>query len=762
MTTRDDRDVGDQSAPQVGVAPYLAGQQLAEFMSYVAGQPDADRATASGVERAAKVIGAQLACIVRAGARPHCVGLPVERVDEFSALVGDEQNGRVELPGIGSLVVAHEPLDDTRAARLVVARPGSRGFSAEERDLLRGMAGVIGLAREMLTRRRLLERISEIQGRIVRRAAIDEIVELIVSGAAELTGSDIAFLRQAEGGADGPFKLQGCIGLSQETLEVIANSPGRPNGASRQVQRENKLIVIPDYQNRENSHPVMKAQGVTTLLAAPVQSGAEPTGALVVASRTAGRVYTESEVAALRTFAEQASTAMSDAALVADTVHRSLHDGLTGLPNRTLLNERLSAALARCEDTDGQLVVLFVDLDRFKTINDSLGHKVGDELLIAAAERLSACVGPNATPARLGGDEFAVLVERADERQGQRVAGRIIDEFERPFSIAGHELMLSASIGVAAGRHRDDDPLHDGDLAMYSAKTAGGGRSSVFRASMRADARYRLELETALRGATDRGELFLEYQPIVDLTADRIVVLEALLRWNHPQRGPLSPNAFLPLAERTRQIATLGTWVLRTVCHQAMAWHQRPGLNHPRVAVNVSAAHLHASDLVAEVVSALQDSGLPPSALVIELTETAVMTDVGYAAERLAELRRLGVAIAIDDFGTGYSSLQYLQRLPLDHLKIPRPFIAELRGPDPDLRMIRAIVALGHSWGVDVVAEGIESADQVDALLGVGCKLGQGFFLCRPQSAGALDAQLAAGRGWLGPGRFTSTNDRAA
>ena len=719
-------------------------QQLAEFLCAVSVHPAPAQATTRGIERMAEMLEAEIVAVVRAGCESISIGFPAGQVPEsYLRELADTTVQRAELPRIGRCAVAREPLDQERFEWLVVARTGAP-LNPEECDLLRGAARVLGLTREMLGHRRLLECVSEIQRQIVRRVPQEEVLEAIARRAAELTTSEIAVLRRVDSAELGRTTIEASVGFDEGTLAAMKSRP--ETGISAQARRENRLVVEEGYQSATVTNPVAQANQVHAAMAAPVYEGETVVGSLTVASRGVGRLYSAAERHALETFAQHASVALTDARLVAEAVHLAMHDALTGLPNRALFTDRLQQALRRAERSGGQVAVLFLDVDRFKTVNDSLGHTAGDELLIAAGRRLERCIRPGDTAARFGGDEFAVLVEEADEAYGRLVAQRILRGFEQPFKVAEREVQLSASIGIAIAQHPDDDPLRDGDLAMYRAKAEGRGRASLFRPAMRAAARERLELETELRGAGQRGEMFLEYQPIVDLATQETRTVEALVRWWHPRRGRLAPGAFLPLAEETHEITTLGRWVIRAACQQARGWQELLGWSGPAVSVNLSPTQLHATDVVTDVRMALEDTGLPASALVIEVSETVIMVDVASALDRLNGLHRLGVSVAIDNFGTGHCSLQYLKRFPIEFLKIARPFVADIADPGADLSLMRAIVDLGGSCGLRVIAEGVEHRDQWAHLLNVGCELGQGYLFSPPQDAQRLEARLLSGR----------------
>jgi diguanylate cyclase (GGDEF)-like protein/PAS domain S-box-containing protein len=426
--------------------------------------------------------------------------------------------------------------------------------------------------------------------------------------------------------------------------------------------------------------------------------------------------------------------------------HQAFHDPLTGLANRALFRDRVSHALALAQRRGHPITVLFLDLDDFKMVNDSLGHAEGDRLLIAAAERFLSCARSTDTVARLGGDEFAILIEGAEGREG--LLERLTAAMVHSFSLSGNQVRVTASIGVAAavGGESADDLLRNADVAMYEAKRHGKGRSATYESRMYADIRERLDLEAALRGALERRELVLHYQPIVQLRSGAIYGVEALLRWEHPQYGRLLPQHFVPLAEETGLIVQLGAWVLEEACRQLQAWNRA----HPEavlaVSVNISGRQLQGAGLADALRRALASSGVDPAKVVLEITESVLMQETDSVLDRLRQLKALGVRLAIDDFGTGYSSLSYLQRFPIDILKIAKPFVEEVgKGADRSA-LARAIIGLGDTLRLDTIAEGIEMAEQRAALLQLGCTLGQGHYFWPALPAAAVEELLAAGR----------------
>jgi diguanylate cyclase (GGDEF)-like protein/PAS domain S-box-containing protein len=430
--------------------------------------------------------------------------------------------------------------------------------------------------------------------------------------------------------------------------------------------------------------------------------------------------------------------------------HRAFYDPLTELPNRALFEDRVRHAVARSRRDGSPIAVLFLDLDDFKTVNDSLGHAAGDELLRQVAARLYDCTRASDTAARLGGDEFGVLVERlADGEVADAVAERVHDGLERPFHVLGNEIFIRASVGIATSEEgvAADDLMRNADIAMYAAKTAGKGRSEIFRPSMHVAARKRLQLTGDLRRAVRDGNFTVQYQPLVDLEDGALLGVEALVRWQHPTLGEIPPNDFIPLAEETGLIIPIGRFVLGEACRQAKAWENAEEPDRSvYVSVNLSARQFRpAGQVVDDVRRATEEAGIHPSRLMLEITESVLMQDRELIVSELKRLRELGTRIAIDDFGTGYSALSYLRQFPIDTVKIDRSFVHDLARGASDAALVRSVVELGEALEMEIIAEGIEHRQQLDSLSELRCTVGQGFYFARPMDAEDVTELLRSG-----------------
>ncbi|MFP4388361.1 MAG: putative bifunctional diguanylate cyclase/phosphodiesterase [Desulfococcaceae bacterium] len=427
--------------------------------------------------------------------------------------------------------------------------------------------------------------------------------------------------------------------------------------------------------------------------------------------------------------------------------HQAFHDPLTELPNRALFLNRLQSVMDRCrEKGKADFAVLYLDVDRFSVVNESLGHVAGDEALVKVADRLRRCVRRSETLARFGGDEFAVLMEGVARIEDTlRVARRIRDELASPIGLSGREIFLTASVGIVPGRdiyRTTVEVLRDADIAMYAAKARGLGEYLVYDESLHDDTVSLLQLETDLRGAVARGEFSLAYQPIVRLSDGRVVGFETLARWEHPERGPVSPETFVPIAERTGTIVPLGEWLLREACRRLRDWLDRhPDAPRRYLNVNISGKQFMQPDFLTVFRRAAGDSGLPGSLLRVELTESVLIENVDHMADTLSGLKAMGVRIAIDDFGTGYSSLSYLHRFPIDVIKIDRSFVVRM-GSREKRDLVAVIVSIAHGMNMTVVAEGVETEEQLATLREYGCEYGQGFLFSEPLTPEAAETLI--------------------
>jgi diguanylate cyclase (GGDEF)-like protein len=497
--------------------------------------------------------------------------------------------------------------------------------------------------------------------------------------------------------------------------------------------------------------------GLRHAMVSPLTGESGMIGWMVIANRlTEGTSFDDDDLRLLETLANQAAVALENGQLEQSLAelgrlkeqlrYQAYHDPLTGLANRVMFAEHVDRQLAAL---DGKRVVavLFLDLDDFKVVNDTMGHASGDTLLCAVAERIKGCIRVDDLAARLGGDEFALLLR--DEEgltRATAVANRIIDVLAVPFQIHGQDLTVGGSIGIAVGREssqRADELLRNADVAMYTAKAGGKGRVAVFDPTMHAAIVARHELSAELARSIGRGELLVHYQPIVELATQRTIAVEALVRWRHPTRGLIGPDDFIALAEENGVILALGRWVLAESCRQTVDWIASGALAEDfAVSVNISPVQVQQPEFIAEIEGVLEQTGLDPSRLILELTESTMFRDTRATIGKLQVLRSRGVRIAVDDFGTGYSSLGYLRQFPVDILKIARDFVVAPDRSDSDWAFAHAIVALGRTLGLRIVAEGIEEAGQVDRLLELGCSIGQGFYFSWPMPAAELAASL--------------------
>jgi diguanylate cyclase (GGDEF)-like protein len=734
-------------------------EQLTEFLAAVSSLATAQDAVAAAAERAAEALDAEIGAVVLDGRVAGSLGFAAGTADD-GALVraAAGEVGGLEVEGVGRCLVASAPIEDEADAWLLVARSGTETFAADELNLLRGMARVLAtalanlrllegerahvaenalLAASLEEQTRLLEQLSRLQRALSHEVGLQEVFDTIVDGAYELIGGTLmASLKIVDANDPSYMIAVSARGAAGDGSRSFRRAP-ITEGASGRAIATGELVVIEDYRSAPDTSRLAPAH-MEAALSVPVRQHGEVVGSILVGSAEPGKRWTEAEQHLLRGYAEHASLLLA-AARTADQMRQAFNDPLTGLANRALFLDRLEAHLLRA-DAGAPVTVLFLDIDRFKLVNDTMGHLAGDTLLIEVAGRLRSSLRASDTCARLGGDEFAVIL--GPDEDPERVAERVIAALRPTFVLEGREVSVSASIGIATGREEPETLLRNADVAMYRAKRLGKGRFARFEQHMHEDLVQRLELEADLRRALERDEFELHYQPILDLDAGTIVAVEALLRWRHPERGLVAPLDFIPIAEETGLILPLGRWVLQEACRQVACWQRDvPSAHALAVTVNLSAQQLQPG-LVADVAAAL--SYLDPRSLVLEITETVLLEDTEATIETLRELKELGVRIAIDDFGTGYSSLRYLTRFPADILKIAKPFVDALgnRGA-AESALAQTIVALGSTLRLDTVAEGIEHASQERRLVGLGCSFGQGFLYSPPVPAAELAGLLA-------------------
>jgi diguanylate cyclase (GGDEF)-like protein len=439
-----------------------------------------------------------------------------------------------------------------------------------------------------------------------------------------------------------------------------------------------------------------------------------------------------------------------------ELAHQVLHDSLTGLPNRALLADRLVHGLAGSRRRGAQLGVMFLDVDQFKVVNDSLGHTSGDELLKHAADRISTAIRPGDTVARFGGDEFVIVCDDISAVEAEQIGARVLDSLSQPWLAGSHKMHITASLGIAIADDRatPESLLRDSDAAMYRAKERGRGRVELFDETLRSKAEHRLASESALHHALERDEFILYYQPIVDLATGSLAGAEALLRWDCPGRGLVSPDEFIPLAEATGLIVPIGAWVLERACRQLVEWQaiapaqSAASPDRLSISVNLSVRQVRDAGIVEQVAQVLAATGLDPDDLNLELTESVFMEDVDYFGRTLGSLKALGVHLSIDDFGTGYSSLSYLKQFPVDAVKVDRAFVAGLGVDAHDTALVAAIVAMANALDLDVVAEGVETFEQLVELGKLGVPRAQGFHLARPAPAAAITHLVEKAHHW--------------
>ncbi len=706
--------------------------QLTEYLVHVSGRPDRLGAMRAALTQALEALDAEVGAITRNGEVITALGFGKDALpEEFMAAI-NRGSDTVRLNG-QEFALLQAGLAKRRAPQVpvLIAARQSDPFTAPEKHMVQAMALVLGLVLDNLrtlenerAKIRLVQTLLALQRSISLRRPLQELLDAATSDAAGLLGNRPTALLLIDSGAPGTLMPASSCGFTGELDETTRAAVAEASSGVNHV-------ALFDEGEWVFAEPVMIEDTVAGCLVTRMPEPAE-------------EVSDPGEL--LTAFAQQVSLALADARTV-DAVREAHHDSVTGLPNRSLFLQHLETARAEALAQNHALTVLFIDLDRFKAVNDALGHQCGDELLAAVARRIGDCIRRSDVAARLGGDEFSVLLVKADPKAAARVAERIIAALAEPFTIDGREVTIGASVGIAAlaGHVEPAALLSDADVAMYFAKRCGGGRAAVFEQRMVDDVAGQLAMRADLRHAIELNELWLAYQPIVDIRTGKACRVEGLMRWTHPERGLVGPDVFIPLAEENDLIITLGAWAIHQGLSDLARWRRvRPDLG---ISLNVSVRQLGDPNLARVIAKTLEQTKLPPDALTLEITESVLMADPRLAHRQLTELKNLGIRLAIDDFGTGYSSLAYLHRLPVDDVKIDRSFVSGLRRDSlDDIAMVRSVVSLCKTLRLRTVAEGIEDEEQQALLIELGCDLGQGYLFARPMPAQALAAKLRSSR----------------
>jgi diguanylate cyclase (GGDEF)-like protein/PAS domain S-box-containing protein len=725
-------------------------EQLSDFLMKLSCAADAETATREGVRQARRALAAKAIALARdedliAGCGPGAAALSGPE----GATLADGTHDRAELPGLGVAALAVRSVAPS-GVRLLAARDAEHAFSEEELHLLGDMAAALAL----------VSTVAAPDGDDHDGARVPAVGP---AGAQRALRNSEHRLREILQGAPSPFVAIDADGLVLEwNLEAEATF-GWPQGEAI-GRRFGGLMIAPGERpafQAEFESLVAASDGVAqhrrVELHALHREGHEVPVELWMSALRAG----ESSIVHIfiRDMSESVRAERAWREAEAQIAHLRLHDGLTGLPNRALLFDRLAHALAGAKRRGSTVAVLFIDLDDFRSVNERFGHEAGDGLLADLARRLRevirrsdtmARVGQD-TLARFGGDEFVIVCEDLEgEADAVAIAERVTSSLTDPLAVAGHQVSTTASIGIAlaADEPSPDGLINEAETAMCRAKERGRDRYELFGQAMHADLRGRLQQESELRDAIEAGQLRLVYQPIVSVSDGGLVGAEALVRWQHPEHGLLAPAQFLPLAEETGAIVALGRWVLEEACAQAVRWRDQRDALFMRVAVNSSAHQLDDDEMMPMLTGVLARSGLEPSRLMLEITESALVREGPRAVELLTGVRALGVRISLDDFGTGYSSLSYLRRLPIDAVKLDRAFISGLDGTTVDRQIVAAIVQMARAMSMTVIAEGVETEAQWAYLRELGCHLAQGYHFGRPMPPAQMTSLLEeAGHG---------------
>jgi diguanylate cyclase (GGDEF)-like protein len=768
------------SGKRVATSSGWATQQLGEFLTVLTAASDELSVVNDGLECLASSFGADACALLRKSCIIGSRGWSEGPLGAEILTAATSEQTSVLLPPFGWCETVAVVVDKDTGTTLLMARAGRR-FSVEEVGLLDGLAGVFGQALRLLgavgierphveqdrrhldqnkalvatlrERQALLERLAQIQRKISSRQSLDEVLDAITTGAAELMGDEMVALRLVDESEPHMMAVVSSVGITTELNAKFGRLPVGTGVGGRAIS-EDRLCVVENYADAVGTIGGFVEDGVHASMAVPVRLAGLTVGSLAVACRRPGRTYSEDERDVMVRFADHASLALNDARTVQamnkalkDATYRAKHDELTGLPNRAWFFDRTAKALRQAASDGTCTAVVLFDLDRFKEINDTLGHKYGDRVLCEIGPRIGPGLRSSDSLARLGGDEFCVLLPNVGcVATAVEVAKRMLGMLEEPFEIDGVTLAVQASCGIAIAPDDGDTSdllLQRSDVAMYVAKSAHAN-VVVYHSDLDLNTPARLSLLGELRTAIPKDQLVLYYQPKAILGMGEVQGVEALIRWQHPTLGLVPPDQFIPLAEHTGLIKPLTSWVINTALCQLRQWRERAHLHVPQLsmAVNVSTRSLLDDGFPAEVVAALGRWQVPANLLELEITESAMMADPVRAHRLLGELSAIGVKIAIDDFGTGYSSLAYLKNLPVDQLKIDKSFVLNMHNDPNDAIIVKSVIDLGHNLGLQTVAEGIEDLETWDQLTDLGCDSAQGYFLAKPMPAVDLDAWL--------------------
>ncbi|WP_307872834.1 putative bifunctional diguanylate cyclase/phosphodiesterase [Paractinoplanes ovalisporus] len=740
----------------------LATDQLTEFLSAVADRPAGPAAHHAAVECAARALDADVAILMIDGGVVASIGLPADQVPAYTlAEIAVGRRASLDL-GDGRYAVTFATISGTSPGVLVLGRVSSP-FTAEEVCLLRGMARVLELSLQSLHvieserryaeengrllgyldhGRRVFEELGNVQRAIGRRMPVPQVFDMVAAAVRDLLGVDMVAISLLDRDDLSVGSVVASTGVPADVAAKLQRVPVTAGGVSGLAILGDELIAVEDYTTSPIALSPMTSAHLRSIMATPVHENGQVSGSIAVGTYGRPRDWDKPAREILQAFADHLSLALTDAR-TQEAMNQAFLDALTGLATRALFQTRLEETLS---PTGPGGAVLFVDLDRFKVVNDSLGHAAGDKLLTGVASRIQSCLREGDTAARLGGDEFAVLLPGLNSAaEAMPIADRILTALREPFDLLGAETFISSSIGVAfsaPAEHAGSVLMVHADLAMYQAKKLGKDRYEVFEPAMQEAFQAHIALEADLRRAVLRHEFELRYQPIVHLRTNEITGVEALIRWMHPERGIVPPMDFIPLAEETGMIVPIGEWVLREATTRVAEWNARREGPPLTVSVNLSAVQLDQASLIQVVESALTDAHLPASQLVLELTESLLVDHRPATLRRLEELKALGLRLAIDDFGTGYSSLAYLRRFPVDIIKIDKSFVDDVVDEPTAAALTHGIIQLGRALQLSTVAEGIEHAGQLTSLAGGNCEMGQGYYFAEPLTGAALNDLL--------------------